>query len=211
MACRFRSPRRENLVSVIGRLLSGVRFTKWAGHFLEAQPLRTGSHCVHRWWGCPRGLGRPEDQTWPKPSMSESNELSQKRGGPTPWESGNTKGPLSLLTRTRNPLQPPAFTPTLSSKLISMPLLLKIWPVSESDNMSSDAFESQEINGKGQRCSYIKKATWAGNLVVLRGIQFFISWHVNVYLFSFVGEGEDAGVLQWLICTLGQAVLSGLW
>ena len=77
-----------------------------------------------------------------------------------------------------------------------MPLLLKIWPVSESDNMSSDAFESQEINGKGQRYSYIKKATWAGNLVVLREIQFFISWHVSVYLFSFVGEGEDAGVLQ---------------
>ena len=40
------------------------------------------------------------------------------------------------------------FTQTVSSKLICMALRVKIWPVSEADDMNADAFESYQNNGK---------------------------------------------------------------
>lgn len=148
MACSFRSPGRENLVPVIRNFISGVRFTKWAEHFLEAWHLKTGSLCAHCWLGAASGelfVGRLEDQTWLMSSMLKGSELSKKRQGPSPWDSEQTKRPLFCPDeRQETSFNLIAFIRTFSRKLILMPLVVKIfWSGLESDNMSLDVFESK--------------------------------------------------------------------
>lgn len=72
VACSFRAPSRENLVSVIRNFISCIRFTKLASHFLEAWHLRTDreSLCSLLVWGCPRGITHGE--VWgPDPADSQ--------------------------------------------------------------------------------------------------------------------------------------------
>lgn len=151
-------------------------------------------------------MGWFEDQTWLRPSMSKSNKLSKKRQGPSTRKSEKTKKllfrPAECQETSFNLI---AFIQTFSRKLIHMPLMVKIfWPELKSDNIRITVFESKWKNGKEWWCSSLKKAQRAGNLVVLRWIQFFISWHFDIYLCLLQG-------IQWLICTQGHTVLSGLW
>lgn len=132
-ACIFRSPRRENLVAVIRNFISGVRFTKWAGRSLEAWLLRTENHCAPGWLGAARReepAAWSEDQTWLKPSTSKSNKLSKKRQGPGTRESEKTKKLLFCPDeRQETSFNLIACIWTFSSKLILMPLIVKIfWP-----------------------------------------------------------------------------------
>lgn len=77
--------------------------------------------------------------------MLKGNELSKKRQGPSPRDSEQTKTPLFCPDeRQETSFNLIAFTQTVSSKLILMPLMVKIyWPGLKSDNMNLDVFESK--------------------------------------------------------------------
>lgn len=90
-------------------------------------------------------MGMLEDQIWLMPSMSKSNELSKKRQGSSHRDSEKTKQPLfSHYQCQETSFNLISFIQTFGSKLILMPLMVKIfWPGSESENMSLDVFESK--------------------------------------------------------------------
>ena len=105
----------------------------------------------------------PRATSYPRRGKGQAPEsLETQRGHCSPWP-----GP-------RNRLRPHAFH-SVSSKLICMALRVKIWPVSEADDTNADVFESYQNNGKWWRCYCIETAKWPRNLVVLRGLPFFIN------------------------------------
>lgn len=136
--------------SVIRSFTSGVRFTKWAGHILEARTCRTASQRVHCWPGGPRGTARGEGCG---PALAEAQHVQEQRviqeeARAKPQRVWKHKGATVLPDQGQETaFDLMLFTQTIS-KLICIALRIKIRPVSEADDPNADVFESSQNNGK---------------------------------------------------------------
>lgn len=134
--------------SVIRSFTSGVRFTKWAGHILEAQICRTASQRVHRWLGGPRGTARGEGGALAEAQHVQEQRVIQEEARAKPQRVWKHKGATVLPDQGQETaFDLMLFTQTIS-KLIRIALRVKIWPVSEADDPNADVFESSQNNGK---------------------------------------------------------------
>ena len=134
--------------SVIRSFTSGVRFTKWAGHILEAQTCRTASQRVHRWPGGPGGTARGESGALAKAQHVQEQRVIQEEARAKPQRVWKHKEATVLPDQGQETaFDLMLFTQTIS-KLIRIALRVKIWPVSEADDPNADVFESSQNNGK---------------------------------------------------------------
>lgn len=116
-------------MSVIRNFLSSVRFTKQADHFLETLQ-RTGSHCAPCWLEVTQReelVGRFENQTLLKPSMSRATSYPGRGKGQGPENQKRQRSHCSALTTAKKPpFNLIAFTLAFSSRLILRALLVEI-------------------------------------------------------------------------------------